>query len=35
MMKAAHKFAASREEFIGLAISVWRGCDPDDLSPEE
>jgi len=34
MMKAAHKFTASREEFIGLALSVWRGCDPDDLPLE-
>jgi hypothetical protein len=34
MMKAANKFTASREEFIGLALSVWRGCDPDDLPPE-
>jgi len=34
MMKAAHKFTASREEFIGLALSVWRGGDPDDLPLE-
>jgi hypothetical protein len=30
---AAHKSGVSKYEFIGFALSIWYGCDPLDLPP--